>query len=111
MTLFEGIIAREIAADICYEDDHCIAFHDVNPQAPVHVLLVPKKVIKKLSDISSTDQMLLGHLMTTIPTIVEQVCPGQDFRIVINNGLQAGQSVFHLHVHILAGRAFDWPPG
>lgn len=110
-TIFSKIIKREIPAKIVYEDDLCLAFHDVNPQAPTHVLLVPKKEIPRLVDASPEDQALLGHLMLTANKIAQQLGVGDAFRLAINNGAEAGQSVFHLHLHILAGRAFKWPPG
>ena len=110
-TIFGKIIKREIPADIVYEDDLCLAFRDVNPQAPTHVLLVPKKEIPRLVDAKAEDQALLGHLMITANKIAQQLGVGDAFRLVVNNGADAGQSVFHLHLHILAGRAFKWPPG
>lgn len=110
-TIFSKIIAREIPAKIIYEDDLCLAFHDVNPQAPTHVLLIPKKEIPRLVDASEEDAALLGHLMLTANKIARQLGVGDAFRLAVNNGADAGQSVFHLHLHILAGRAFKWPPG
>jgi len=110
-TIFSKIIAREIPAKIIYEDDLCLAFHDVNPQAPTHVLLIPKKEIPRLVDAAPEDAALLGHLMLTATKIARQLGVGDAFRLAVNNGADAGQSVFHLHLHILAGRAFKWPPG
>ena len=110
-TIFSKIINREIPAKIVYEDELCLAFHDVNPQAPTHVLLIPKKEIPRLVDAQPEDQALLGHLMITANKIAQQLGVGDAFRLVVNNGADAGQSVFHLHLHILAGRAFKWPPG
>jgi len=110
-TLFGKIIRRELPADIVYEDELCLAFRDINPQAPTHVLVVPKKEIDKLSSASREDQALLGHLMLAAGKIARQLGVGDAFRVVVNNGTQAGQSVFHLHLHILAGRKLDWPPG
>jgi histidine triad (HIT) family protein len=110
-TIFTKIINREIPAKIVYEDDLCLAFHDVNPQAPTHVLLIPKKEIPRLVDAQPDDQALLGHLMITANKIARQLGVGDAFRLAVNNGADAGQSVFHLHLHILAGRAFQWPPG
>ena len=110
-TIFTKIIKREIPADIVYEDDLCLAFRDVNPQAPTHVLLIPKKEIPRLVDAMPEDQALLGHLMITANKIAQQLGVGDAFRLAINNGADAGQSVFHLHLHLLAGRAFKWPPG
>ena len=110
-TIFGKIINREIPATIIYEDERCLAFHDVNPQAPTHVLLIPKKEISRLVDAQPEDAALLGHLMITANKIAQQLGVGDAFRLVVNNGADAGQSVFHLHLHILAGRAFKWPPG
>ena len=110
-TIFTKIIKREIPADIVYEDDLCLAFRDVNPQAPTHVLLIPKKEIPRLVDAMPEDQALLGHLMITANKIAQQLGVGDAFRLAVNNGADAGQSVFHLHLHLLAGRAFKWPPG
>ncbi|HTD89474.1 MAG TPA: histidine triad nucleotide-binding protein [Burkholderiales bacterium] len=110
-TLFAKIIQREIPADIVYEDELCLAFRDVNPQAPTHVLLIPKKEIARLVDAKAEDAALLGHLVLTANKVAQQLGVGDAFRLVVNNGADAGQSVFHLHLHILAGRAFKWPPG
>ena len=110
-TLFGKIIRREIPADIVYEDDLCLAFRDINPQAPTHVLVIPKKEIAKLSDAGAGDQALLGHLMLSAGQIARSLGVGDAFRLVVNNGAEAGQSVFHLHLHILAGRNLRWPPG
>jgi len=110
-TLFEKIINREIPADIVYEDELSLAFKDINPQAPVHVLIIPKKPIEKLSDANIEDQALLGHLMLVAGKIAEQLNLDNTFRIIINNGSGAGQSVFHLHLHLMSGRPLSWPPG
>lgn len=110
-TIFGKIIRREIPADIVYEDDLCLAFRDVNPQAPTHVLLVPKKEIARLADAEPGDAALLGHLMVAAGKIARELGVEDAFRLTVNNGEQAGQSVFHLHLHILAGRPFSWPPG
>jgi histidine triad (HIT) family protein len=110
-TIFTKIIAREIPAKIVYEDELCLAFHDVNPQAPTHVLLIPKKEIPRLVDAQPEDAALMGHLLLTANKIARQLGVGDAFRLAVNNGADAGQSVFHLHLHILAGRAFKWPPG
>ena len=109
-TIFGKIINREIPADIVYEDERCLAFRDVNPQAPTHILVVPKSPIAKLSDAESNQQELLGYLLLKLKEIAEQE-DISDYRVVINNGAAAGQSVFHLHLHLLAGREFGWPPG
>ena len=110
-TLFEKIINREIPADIVYEDEFSLAFKDINPQAPVHILIIPKKPIEKLSDANIEDQALLGHLMLVAGKIAEQLNLDNTFRIIINNGAGAGQSVFHLHLHLMSGRPLSWPPG
>jgi histidine triad (HIT) family protein len=110
-TLFGKIIRREIPADIVYEDELCLAFRDINPQAPTHVLLIPKRQIDKLVNARSEDQALLGHLLLAAGKVAKQLGVSDAFRLVVNNGAQAGQSVFHLHLHILAGRKLDWPPG
>lgn len=110
-TIFSKIIARQIPADIVYEDELCLAFRDINPQAPVHILVVPRKPIPKVLDANQADRELLGHLLIVAGKIANDEGHGDDFRLVINNGEKAGQSVFHLHVHILAGRHFTWPPG
>ena len=110
-TLFTRIIAREIPADIVYEDDQCLCFKDINPQAPVHLLLIPKKVIPRLADSEAQDQDILGYLMLKASDIAQQQGIGDAFRLVVNNGEGAGQAVFHLHIHILGGRAMGWPPG
>ncbi|TXH04174.1 MAG: histidine triad nucleotide-binding protein [Nevskiaceae bacterium] len=110
-TLFEKIIDRDLPASIVYEDEQCVAFKDINPGAPVHVLLVPRKPIPRLCDATAEDQALLGHLMLTAAKIAEQNGCGDAFRLVVNNGAGAGQSVFHLHLHILGGRSLHWPPG
>lgn len=110
-TLFGKIIKREIPADIVYEDELCLAFRDVNPQAPVHVLIIPKQAMAKLADATAEDQALLGHLMLTAGNIARALGVEKAFRLVVNNGAEAGQSVFHLHLHLLAGRPLHWPPG
>ncbi|MDD3762821.1 MAG: histidine triad nucleotide-binding protein [Nevskiales bacterium] len=110
-TLFEKIIDRELPATIVYEDEQCIAFRDINPGAPTHILLVPRKPMPTLGDATPEDQNLLGHLMLTAPKIAAAEGFGDAFRLVVNNGAAAGQSVFHLHLHILAGRPMKWPPG
>lgn len=110
-TIFDKIIRREIPADIVYEDDLCLAFRDVNPQAPTHVLLIPKQEIPRLADAKAADQALLGHLLLAVNRIAEQLGVADAFRLVVNNGAEVGQSVFHLHLHILSGRKFRWPPG
>lgn len=110
-TIFSKIINREIPADIVYEDDLALAFRDVNPQAPAHILVVPKQAIPRLVDATKEHQELLGHLLLVAAKIADQEGYGDAFRLVVNNGEKVGQTVFHLHVHILAGRSFGWPPG
>ncbi len=110
-TLFTKIINKEIPADIVYEDTQCLAFRDINPQAPTHVLLIPKKEIARLVDAKPEDAALMGHLLLTANKIAQQLGVGDAFRLVVNNGADAGQSVFHLHLHLIAGRALKWPPG
>jgi histidine triad (HIT) family protein len=110
-TLFGKIIRRELPADIVYEDELCLAFRDIAPKAPTHVLIIPKKEIPRLCDAAEGDQALLGHLMLTAVRIARELGVEEGFRLVINNGAEAGQSVFHLHLHLLAGRPFSWPPG
>jgi histidine triad (HIT) family protein len=111
MTLFEKIIAREIPAKIVHEDDHCIAIHDIQPQAPVHVLVIPKRPIPRLAAAAPGDEALLGHLLLTAQALAKQLNLAAGFRIVINNGPHGGESVPHLHVHLLGGRQLIWPPG
>jgi histidine triad (HIT) family protein len=110
-TIFKRIIDKEISAKIAYEDGLCLAFHDVNPQAPVHVLLIPKKEIPSLDNPDSEDTLLLGHLLMRVPAIAEQLGLTNGYRVVINCGSAAGQTVPHLHLHILGGRELGWPPG
>lgn len=110
-TLFQKIIDREIPGTIVHEDDQCVAFRDVNPAAPTHILVVPRKPIPRLVDATDEDQALLGHLMRAAARIAEAEGVGDAFRLVVNNGADVGQSVFHLHLHVLAGRDFQWPPG
>lgn len=110
-TIFGKIIRREIRADIVYEDDLALAFKDINPQAPVHILVIPKKPIAKLADAESQDHALMGHLLLTAKRVAEQVGLTNGYRVVINNGDDGGQTVYHLHLHILGGRQMEWPPG
>ena len=111
LTLFEKIINKEIPAEIIYEDDGSVVIEDINPQAPTHLLIIPKKVIPKLSDASNEDQEILGHLMLVAGKIADQLGLDETFRLVVNNGAKAGQSVFHLHLHLISGRPLNWPPG
>ena len=111
-TIFQKIIDKELPADIIYEDDKSLVFRDINPVAPTHLLIIPKKPIQKLSEAKKTDQDLLGHLMMVVNKVAEQLDVEDAFNIVINNGEKAGQTVFHLHIHLLAGKNFsDLFPG
>lgn len=110
MTIFAKIINREIPADIVYEDEHCLAFRDISPQAPMHVLMVPKHPIAKLADVDEEHKGVLGHMMVKAAEVAKQQ-GYDDFRLVVNSGAAVGQTVFHLHLHIMAGRNFHWPPG
>ena len=105
-TIFGKIIRGEIPSEFLYEDEHCIAINDINPLAPVHVLVIPKHGIPRLVDARASDQALLGHLMLVAGKVAVQLGVGDAFRLVVNNGADAGQTVFHLHLHIIAGRAF-----
>jgi histidine triad (HIT) family protein len=110
-TLFERIIAREIPARIEHEDDQCIVIHDIQPQAPVHLLVIPKKPIARLSEADKADEAVLGHLLVVAGDIASKLKLAGGFRIVVNNGPDACESVPHVHVHLLAGRQMTWPPG
>ena len=110
--VFARILRGEIPATVLHDDEHCMAFHDVTPQAPTHFLVIPKRDIATLSDATPEDESLLGHLLVTAANVAKQLGVAEDgSRIVINNGAGAGQTVFHLHVHVLAGRNLAWPPG
>ncbi|HEX6564362.1 MAG TPA: histidine triad nucleotide-binding protein [Chthoniobacterales bacterium] len=112
MTLFEKIVAREIPAKIVFEDDEIFAFHDINPQAPVHVLVVPKRVIPRIAEAQPDDGALLGRLLLTAKQIAADLGLSETgFRLVINSGRNGGETVPHLHVHLLGGRPMHWPPG
>lgn len=111
LTIFQKIINREIPADIVYEDDQCLAFRDVAPQAPVHVLLIPKKPVVSLRELTSDDAALCSHLLLTVPKVADLLGLDGGYRTVINTGADGGQSVYHLHIHILGGRSLAWPPG
>ena len=110
-TLFQKIIDKELPADIVYEDDLCLAFKDINPVAPTHILIIPKKQIEKISDSHPEDKELLGHLFLVAGNIARDLSIEDAFRLVVNNGAGAQQTVFHLHIHLIAGREFSWPPG
>ncbi len=110
-TLFERIIDREIPARIEYEDDRCIAIHDIQPQAPVHLLILPRKPIPRLGDAADADEAVLGHLLLVARDLARKLDLQNGYRLVINNGPDACESVPHLHVHLLAKRQMTWPPG
>jgi histidine triad (HIT) family protein len=110
-TIFSKIIRREIPANIVYEDDLALAFTDVNPQAPVHILVIPKKPIVNIATAEPEDQALLGHLLLTVQKVAAQAGLENGYRVVINTGADGGQTVYHLHIHILGGRHLSWPPG
>ena len=109
-TIFGQIARGELPADIVYRDDRALAFRDVNPQAPSHLLVIPRKPIAKLAEAEDGDEALLGHLMRVAVAVAKQEGL-DDFRVVVNNGAGAGQTVFHLHLHVIGGRALGWPPG
>ena len=109
-TIFGRILRGEIPAKRVYEDERAIAFHDASPQAPVHLLVIPRKPLEKLSTSTAEDEALLGHLLLVARHVAKQAGLS-DFRVVINDGVSAGQSVFHLHLHVLGGRSLSWPPG
>ena len=110
-TIFGKIIRKEIPADIVHEDNFCLAFRDVNPQAPVHILVIPKQPIVSLAAAESPDHALMGHLLLTAKRVAEQQGLTNGYRVVINTGEDGGQTVHHLHLHILGGRSMGWPPG
>jgi histidine triad (HIT) family protein len=110
-TIFSKIIRKEIPADIVYEDEWAIAFRDISPQAPVHILVIPKKPIPRLADAEADDAPLLGHLLMTVQQIADREGLEDGYRVVINTGADGGQTVYHLHLHLLGGRALTWPPG
>jgi histidine triad (HIT) family protein len=110
-TIFKKIIDREIPADVLYEDDRCLAFRDVSPQAPTHVLVIPKKEIASLNDLTPADEALVGHIYTVIRQLANELSLTDGYRVVANCGRDGGQSVDHLHFHVLGGRQLKWPPG
>ncbi len=110
-TLFERIMDREIPADFVYEDDRCFAIRDINPAAPQHILVIPRKPIDRIQNMAEADRELVGHLLWAGGKIAKEQGFEDAYRVVINNGAGAGQSVFHLHVHLLSGRDLSWPPG
>ena len=110
-TLFERIAEKEIPANLVYEDEHVIAFRDIHPQAPTHILIVPRKPIPRIAEATPADQAVLGHLLLKAAEVAKQVGLTNGYRLVINNGPDGGESVPHLHCHILGGRPMTWPPG
>ena len=110
-TLFQRIADGEIPAKLVHADEHCVAFHDIAPQAPVHVLVVPRKPIPRVGQATEVDQVLLGHLLLVSGKLARDLSLANGFRLVINHGRDGGESVPHLHVHLLGGRALAWPPG
>lgn len=110
-TLFEKIISREIPADIEYEDADCIVIHDIDPQAPVHLLIIPKQVIPRIGESQSYEAHLLGRLFQKAAFLADKLNLEKGFRLVVNNGEDGGETVPHLHIHLLAGRKLEWPPG
>ena len=110
-TLFQKIIAGDLPGEFCYEDEQCVALNDINPQAPTHILVIPRKLIPRLAEAETEDKDLLGHLLLVAKQIAEDMQLATGFRIVINNGRHGGESVPHLHVHLLGGRPLNWPPG
>lgn len=110
-TIFSKIIDREIPAEIVHEDDRCIVIHDIEPHAPVHLLAIPKKPIPRVGEAKPEDESLLGHLLLAAAEAARKAGIGDGFRIAINSGKPAGETVPHLHVHVLGGRSMSWPPG
>ncbi len=110
-TIFGKIIRKEIPADIVYEDDLCLAFRDINPQAPTHILVIPKNPIPRLTDTVAQDKELLGHMLLIVKEVAAQEGLVNGYRVVINTDEDGGQTVFHLHMHLLGGRSLRWPPG
>ncbi|XP_032651345.1 adenosine 5'-monophosphoramidase HINT1 [Chelonoidis abingdonii] len=110
-TIFGKIIRKEIAAKIIFEDEQCLAFHDISPQAPTHFLVVPKKPIVQLSEAEDSDESLLGHLMIVGKKCAAELGLTKGYRMVLNEGPDGGQSVYHIHLHVLGGRQLGWPPG
>ncbi|XP_048845621.1 histidine triad nucleotide-binding protein 2, mitochondrial [Brienomyrus brachyistius] len=110
-TIFSKVIDKSIRADIIYEDDKCLAFRDINPQAPVHFLVIPRIPIPRISDAKDEDAQLLGHLLVVAKNVAKSEGLQQGYRMVINDGTHGAQSVYHLHIHVLGGRQMMWPPG
>lgn len=110
-TIFGKIARKEIPCEFIYEDDQCVAFNDLSPQAPVHFLVIPKKPISRLSEAEDADEQLLGHLVLAAKKVAKQQGLNDGYRLVINDGPMGGQSVYHIHVHVMSGRQMGWPPG
>lgn len=111
-TIFSKIISREIPAKIVHEDDLCLAFHDIHPQAPTHILIIPKKEIRSMAEITEADKPVLGHILFIANQIADSLgVREKGYRLVINTNQWGGQTVYHLHIHLLSGRALSWPPG
>ena len=111
-TIFKKIIDKEIPAKVIYEDDLCLAFHDVSPQAPTHVLMIPKKEIRSMAEVTAADKELLGHMFLKCSEVAGKLGVAEKgYRLVVNTNSWGGQTVFHLHIHLLAGRSLSWPPG
>ncbi|CAN5409101.1 histidine triad nucleotide-binding protein [soil metagenome] len=112
MTIFKKIIDKQIPAKIVYEDDLCLAFHDIQAQAPTHILLIPKKEIRSMAEVTTADEAVLGHMMVVASEIARnEGLAKEGYRLVVNTNENGGQSVYHLHIHIMGGRAMQWPPG
>lgn len=109
-TLFQKICDREIPAEIVHEDDRCVGFRDIHPQAPVHVLVVPRRPLSGISAATAEDEALIGHLLVVAAGIARQEGLADGYRLVVNDGRQGGQTVFHLHVHLVGGKPMGWPP-
>ncbi len=111
-TIFKKIIEKEIPAKIIFEDELCLAFHDATPQAPTHVLVIPKKEIRSMAEVTADDKKVLGHMMVKCSEIARELgVDEKGYRLVVNTNYGGGQSVYHLHIHLLAGRQLKWPPG
>ena len=111
-TIFSKIIRKEIPADIVYEDEYCLAFKDISPQAPVHILLIPKEQLDRLSNANADHKKVLGHMLTKVSEIAKAAGVKENgYRLIINDGNDGGQTVYHLHMHIMGGRQMTWPPG
>eukprot|EP00105_Crassostrea_gigas_P013130 XP_011429343.1 PREDICTED: histidine triad nucleotide-binding protein 1 [Crassostrea gigas] len=110
-TIFGKIARKEIPCEFIYEDDQCVAFNDLSPQAPVHFLVIPKKPISRLSEAEDADEQLLGHLVLAAKKVAKQQGLNDGYRLVINDGPMGGQSVYHIHIHVMSGRQMGWPPG